>query len=97
MTHDEYCIKVCGGKCCTLYPAGKAPIRCPRLAKDGSCSVYKERYPANEPTPRLVQVGTVLGKPFMCGMIEDVLASGAMPKSIQDQCCYAHPELLNEK
>jgi hypothetical protein len=49
-----------------------------------------------------VQVGTwrsITGaiRPFVCGHIEQIIAKGLLPKEIEDGCCYAHPELLNEK
>jgi hypothetical protein len=47
-----------------------------------------------------VQVGTWrnrLGaeKPFVCGHIENIIASNELPKEIRKVCCYAHPELLD--
>jgi hypothetical protein len=105
---DTYCIKVCGGKCCTLYPPNEEPVRCPRLSADCSCSVYQKRYGEMGSLP-LVVVGRweskkntdVDGVPvvynFYCGRIEEIIASGAMPSEIMEQCCYAHPELLEEK
>jgi len=44
-------------------------------------------------------VGFVTGvggdvKPFTCGRIEKIIEKGLLPKEIEDQCCFAHPELL---
>ncbi len=106
MNRDEYCIKVCGGKCCHLHtPWGDGPIPCPRLSADGSCSVYQKRYGELNDQPLVVvgrwesrKIKDVDNKPvvynFYCGHVEEIIASGAMPKEIMDQCCYAHPELL---
>ena len=106
MKADEYCIRVCGGKCCYLHtPWGEGPIKCPKLAEDNSCSVYHKRY-GELAEEKLVIVGQWKSKvrkdidgegltyPFYCGRVEEIIASGAMPKDVMDQCCYAHPELL---
>jgi hypothetical protein len=108
MDKDTYCIKVCGGKCCTLYPPGEDAVVCPRLSGDRSCSVYQKRYGALGDQP-LVVVGRweskknkdVDGRPvvynFYCGRVEEIISSGSMPQEIMAQCCYAHPELLEKK
>lgn len=105
MNRDEYCIKVCGGKCCTLYPPNEEPVRCPRLSDDRSCSVYQKRY-GELKDQAIVVVGRwesrknkdVDGEPvvynFYCGRIEEIIASGGMPKDVMEKCCYVHPELL---
>lgn len=105
----EYCINVCGGKCCTLYPPGEEPIRCPKLADNNSCTVYHKRYGPEFADMPVVVVGQWESKkrkdidgnpvvlPFMCGRIADIIASGAMPLDVMEQCCYAHPELLEVK
>lgn len=89
MDRDTYCIKVCGGKCCTFYPEG---IRCPRQAADGSCGIYEGRYAPG--APDLVVIGFHKNKPLWCGRIEQIIAKGQLPKEIEKYCCYAHPELL---
>jgi hypothetical protein len=48
---------------------------------------------------KLVQVGiwksrVGVERPFVCGHIEDIIASNALPEHIRKVCCYAHPELL---
>lgn len=96
---DQYCMKVCGGKCCTLYPPGEEPVRCPRQKTDGSCSIYSIRYSSPLREENLVQVGVWndsrgMERPFICGHIERIIAEGHLPKHIEDICCYAHPELL---
>jgi hypothetical protein len=108
MDRDTYCIKVCGGKCCTLYPPNEDAVPCPRLSGDGSCSVYQKRYGELNDQP-LVIVGRWTSKKnkdvddnpvvynFYCGRIEEIIISGAMPKEIMNQCCYAHPELLEKE
>jgi hypothetical protein len=49
---------------------------------------------------KLVQVGewkNRLGvvRPFVCGHIEEIIASNGLPEHIRKECCYAHPELLS--
>jgi hypothetical protein len=105
MNRDTYCIEVCGGKCCTLYPPNEEPVRCPRQLEDGSCSVYDKRYGKLGHQPLIVvgrweskKITDVEGLPvvynFYCGRIEEIIASGGMPPDVMRQCCYAHPELL---
>jgi len=89
-----YCTEICKGKCCTLYPANAEPIRCPRQTPEGVCSVYEWRYQPG--APRLIQVGEVKGKPFICGYVEDIIEAGELPKEIADGCCYVHPNLLEQ-
>lgn len=96
---DRYCMEVCGGKCCTLYAPGEEPVRCPRQAANGSCSIYSIRYSSPLIEEELVQVGVWKDKrgterPFVCGHIEQIIAKGHLPKHVADVCCYAHPELL---
>jgi hypothetical protein len=80
---------------------GEEPVRCPRQAADGSCSIYAVRYSAPLLQETLVQVGTWrnrrgIERPFVCGHIENIIAEGNLPKHIEDVCCYAYPELLEE-
>ena len=99
MDRDTYCMEICGGKCCTLYPAGEEPVRCPRQSADGSCSIYSIRNSSPFQEEKLVQVGEWKNRmgvvrPFVCGHIEDIIASNSLPEHIRKECCYAHPELL---
>ena len=96
---DRYCMEVCGGKCCTLYPLGEEPTKCSKQTADGSCSIYSIRYSSPLLEVDLVQVGTWkdrkgIERPFVCGHIAAIIAQGYLPKHIADGCCYAHPELL---
>lgn len=107
MDRATYCLTVCGGKCCTLHFPGEDPVRCPKQADDGSCTVYHERYGGESP-PSLVVVGqwqtkkikTLDGEPvimpFWCGRIEELLATHRMHPEVVAGCCYAHPELLED-
>lgn len=97
MTRDEYCIKVCGGKCCYLDG-----VRCPML-KNGACSIYKERYGPGAPEFQLVATVLVqhIGKPakkqpFFCWQIEKLLERNLIPEDVRKGCVYAHPELLEK-
>lgn len=108
MNRGTYCIKVCGGKCCTLYPPNDDAVRCPRLSDDRSCSVYHKRYGelADQPVVVVGQWASkknkdVDGNPvvynFYCGRIEEIIISGTMHPDVKSQCCYAHPELLDKE
>jgi len=101
----EYCIKRCGGRCCSIIVPNLGPVRCPKQAEDGSCSIYHHRY--REGAPAVEKVGTYrtgqvskrglpIFRPFYCGRIEDVIARGALPEEIAARCCYVHPELLED-
>ena len=99
MDRDTYCMKVCGGKCCTLYPVGEEPVRCPRQSADGSCSIYNIRYSSPLLEEKLVQVGEWMNRlgvvrPFVCGHIENIIASNDLPEAVRKVCCYANPDLL---
>ena len=80
---------------------------CPNLKSDHSCRIYAKRYAPG--APDLVQVGRYRSKlyvnratgkpawrPFQCGKIEQLLATGRVPEEIARGCVYAHPELLKE-
>lgn len=89
---DDYCIHVCGGKCC-IHPTDH--ISCIYL-KDGACSVYEERYSEGHPEEELIFFYTIGGppKPFYCGKIEKLIEKKQLSPEVEAQCCYAHEELL---
>ncbi len=95
LSNKDYCSQVCRGKCCKVWDDFETLKRCPNLTKDNLCSIYKERYQENKPYSFLVQINS---KEFLakCGRIAEMLAEKTLPKWIEDQCCYAHPELLEE-
>lgn len=68
---------------------------CPRL-KDCKCTIYDKRFSPEygdyEEVAR-VKIGDNL-IPFICGRIEKLLKDKLLPEPIEQQCCYAHPELL---
>ena len=92
MTKDEYCIEVCGAKCCRVGPKK----RCPKLGNDCRCTIYESRFAAD--APDLVTVGFIRWKgkkqAIECGRIETILDK--LPRSITDGCVYAHPHLLDQ-
>lgn len=97
ISNDEYCIRVCCGKCCT-HPVTK--VRCPKQADDGSCSIYEHRYvrigALKQETVALYEhQGRTLK--FECGQILDLIAAKMLAPEVEAQCCYAHPELLNQE
>lgn len=92
MTHDDYCINVCGGKCCKY--AGSIESRCPNLGEDNRCQTYAQWRNGTCGHKRLVQIG--VDKHEVETMpIKEALKRGLVPDWIKEQCCYAHPELLD--
>ena len=103
MTKDEYCINVCGGKCCTLH-LGEHRIRCSEQLKDNSCGIYKERFEPGAPEKKLVSLYVIPDKQgcptvgqFWCWRIEALLVHNQLPEEVQENCCYVHPDLLEEQ
>ena len=96
--YSTYCAKVCGGKCCFVYDEeGDKICACPKLTKENQCAIYKERYEQGQPfktsivTPHKGQNKLVV---LNCGEIKNIIKAGMLRKEIEDQCCFAHPELL---
>lgn len=106
MDRATYCRDVCHAKCCVAYDVpGDGDVTCPLLTTDSTCAIYHQRFQPGAPDVAQVAVyrsrekrkGLPLYKPFRCGRIEGVLARGELPDWVREQCCYAHPELLNEE
>lgn len=99
ISKEDYCSKVCGAKCCTHWPDNHT---CRNLTKDCKCSIYKERFGPGSPEFEIVDLyaaPTKQGqriKQLICGRIELLIAKGDLPKWIEKQCCWAHPELLEK-
>jgi len=97
ITREDYCSKVCGGKCCKHWEDNHT---CRNLTKNCKCGIYGERFRDNAPDFEIVDLyaaPTKQGqriKQLVCGRIEVQLEKGMIPKWIEKQCCYAHPELL---
>ena len=95
MTKDEYCIDVCGAKCCMWWKEKTVTHICPHLGKDRKCRAYyrwkdnvcDETYTVLH-NNELYEIRT---KSIMT-MIEEKL----IPDWVIAQCCYAHPHLLEE-
>lgn len=96
MTPDEYCISVCGAKCCYLRSDTEV-VKCPRLI-GSRCSIYQQRFRDECEAKEVVGLVRIGGdwQPFVCGQIADLLLEGALPDWVAAQCCYAHPELLED-
>ena len=98
MTKDEYCISVCQAKCCSR----SCGAVCPHLHDDKRCAIYAERFADDQPEDQLVAItqSPTTGDPklisFICTRIEALIRDRKLPKAIEDQCCYAHPELLEK-
>lgn len=96
MTHSEYCVNVCGGKCCTFYEADEkgnvqARLRCPDQLPSGACGIY-DQWKDNGTCGKFFQ--EINNIPMG---IEQAIEQNLLPDFIKDQCCYAHPELLNQE
>jgi len=97
LTVKEYCSEVCGGKCCYVYHEDKPLTACPQLNEQKLCSIYRERYELNQPysfSKKLRRGDKLFVINTKCGRIEDLIKNHTLPKEIEDQCCFAHPELL---
>ncbi len=104
MTEAFYCREVCGAKCCHLHLPEEGAVRCPKLMRDNSCSVYESRYA--DGMPAIVKIGeytsrsivnldrTPAKRPFYCGRVKSLIQANALPEDVVRQCCVAHPELL---
>ena len=91
MSPKDYCSTVCGSRCCRAYGPVVAPSACPRLDRDtGLCKIYPDRLGF------VFRAWTREGKvkKATCRKIEDALPD--LPEDIRAQCCYLHPELLEQ-
>lgn len=89
MTKDEYCIEVCGGKCCKVFDSKKTLVwQCPHQLKNGACGVFSEWKNRGTCGKHFPEVGNTAMR------IEEAIRRKLLPKWIEDQCVYAHPELL---
>ena len=78
---DRYCIEICRGKCC--YLPGKRP--CPNLGKDFKCKIH-DKWKDNWCH---FEIEGIKAMP-----IKELLKNRLLPDGVIDNCCYAHPELL---
>lgn len=108
MEASEYCSKVCGAKCCYSKPPDEHDVvRCGRLGANNLCSVYDARYNADSPDVVIVGyyrsskykdlAGDAALRPFYCGRIADLIKNKLLHEDVIAQCCFAHPELLEDK
>lgn len=90
MTHDEYCMNVCGGKCCKLWyhEEKEERERCPNLDRENKCMIHTKWV-----NGYCGQTKDRIG--FNTMPIRELLRNKLLPQWIVDQCCYEHPELLN--
>lgn len=82
-----------------MYHEGKAVCSCPQLTQEKTCKIYKERFQEGQAYSftRLVQIGTRAHVVNVhCGLIREIIKSGQLDKAIENQCCFAHEELLKE-
>ena len=95
ITQADYCAKVCKAKCCRIWKHG---TQCPHLQSDCKCSIYRERFAAEQPDQMSVAVIGVDGRlmKVLCERVEKLIERNALPEWIKKTCSYAHPELLEE-
>lgn len=95
----RYCSEICEGKCCHVWKEKKKIAACPKLKEDKTCSIYRQRY--------LLDIsfsfnyldnsnGSFSCLTARCGSIHDLLKDPTFPSEIKAECCYAHPELLEQ-
>lgn len=91
MTEAQYCSQVCGAQCCRPPAPVIAPKQCPKLGPDNLCTIYESRlgYTFQVLTDR-GDVGQC-----RCSMVTKVLPQ--LSQATRDQCCVAHPELLETR
>lgn len=79
---DKYCFSICKAKCC--YSKWGA---CPNLSEDHKCKIHSKwndnwcNYKTEE---------------FFTAPIMVAIKKRLLPESVMQQCCYAHPELLEK-
>jgi hypothetical protein len=87
MTHDEYCVNVCGGKCCTVWDENRKPVlTCPNHGSDGRCKIFhewKDKGTCN------IQIPGTTSLPIL-----QLVEEPEFPEWLKGECCYVHPELL---
>lgn len=97
MTHDHYCINVCGGKCCKYmrFEGKTIEARCPQLTDCNRCGMHDKWKDGSCGYSFPVQIGggTIIAD---TAPVEYAIKNHLFPKWIEDQCCYAHPELLEK-
>jgi hypothetical protein len=75
--------------------------KCPKLSDNNTCSIYKERFELNIPYSwvdyKIQEDGNIDIIQAKCGLIKQILKNKGLPKEIEDQCCFAHPELLERE
>lgn len=89
---EFYCSKVCGAKCCSVWFLGSKIGTCPKLTADCKCSIYEDRFIKKKPFRFTLLNGTVRAR---CSEILKIIQRGELAPEIKQQCCFAHPEVLD--
>lgn len=95
MTAKDYCSKVCGAKCCKAHEPIVWPLKCPKLTTDNLCSIYPSRIGFKFEalaTDREALYGGFTKGTCVCSGPETFVKT--LPPEVRAQCCFAHPELL---
>ena len=90
MTPKQYCSQVCKARCCKARPPFTQPPQCPMLGEDNLCTIYEKRLGFG--FKAVTESGHCHW--LTCLPIEEALPY--FPEKMRAQCCYAHPELLDE-
>ncbi len=95
MTSKDYCSQICQAKCCKAHEPIVWPPKCPKLTADNLCSIYPNRigfkFEALAADKEALYGGFKKGT-CVCSKPEVFVSK--LPPEVQDQCCFAHPELL---
>lgn len=91
-------MKVCKAKCCRVWREGKVYAVCEHQNEDYSCEIYQIRFREGAKPKERVTMNLLDGSQGVstCSNIKCVTEEKNMAPWIQDQCCYFHPELLEE-
>ena len=98
MNHKTYCSTICKAACCKIKPPFVDPPQCPMLNGDNLCSIYDIRLGYTfESDYEIKAYGETVRKTHTCHCLPIQKALPHLPEDIVEGCCYAHPELLEEK
>lgn len=92
MESGDYCTKICRSKCCKTWQGTQVTWVCPNLEEtllESKCKIYdtwKDQGTCGQYFP---EVGNA---PMN---IQQAIQRKLLPIFVENQCCFAHEELLN--
>lgn len=94
---DRYCITKCQAKCCksAKWNNELVSIRCPNLGHDNRCLIHDEWEDGICHFRFNFTLDGETCSAYGCG-IKRALENEHLHPDVEKQCCYAHPELLEE-